>query len=402
MPSALWAKTVWLFCQPLKMPDFQRSASPQEQDALSERERNKGVILGFIPRIHIYIRKNDFMDCRNKSGNDISDCFLALKIRLVIGSFLLTCLSLQLTQESYAQESIRIGVYAYQAPAETLTRLEPFRIYLSESIEKPVEIVPQDSWDSLILSMATSRLDYAIVTAGVYAAAMQSCDCVEPLVKPVLPDNAEGYRPMLMSASDGPVFDISDMYGRRLTIVGEGSTVAHRLGLAELQQQNIDPDKQFRSVRYQDTLEEAVQQLLRQGTDAVMTWSLAELDDDLPSPDGGLAYLAAKDESFDVSSIRMIWAGRPVPLALHIVHEDMPAATRESLLEAMLALTPDKEAAFDAVRERLSLEWQVARVQEFTPLLEALYGSVNNNQTTKQPADSSEQNTPPSNSGIQN
>ena len=128
-------------------------------------------------------------------------------------------------------------------------------------------------------------------------------------------------------------------------------------------------------MRYKATLEEGIQQLLRQSTDAVMTWSLASLEDDLPSGDGGLAYMVAKDNTFDVNSVRMIWAGRPTPLALHIVHEDMPAVTREALQEAMIALTSENEAAFEAVRERFSMSWQAARAQDFTPLIDAIYGA---------------------------
>ncbi len=92
----------------------------------------------------------------------------------------------------------RIGMIESEAAKLSPGELERIRSGYADALSMPVEIIRARDFPALIDAQASARIEYAIFSAAAYSTAYLICECIEPLVQPVVADGASGTRTVLL------------------------------------------------------------------------------------------------------------------------------------------------------------------------------------------------------------
>jgi ABC-type phosphate/phosphonate transport system substrate-binding protein len=261
-------------------------------------------------------------------------------------------------------EVFRAGFLADAAPGHQRQLYRPFRDHMEAVLQRPVELVAFRDSRSLMMAMQREDIGYAMAPASIFIATHRLCACVAPLGSQPNRDGSDGVFAAVLVVEDGTVDDLGDLADKRLALVGEGSVVAHRVGLAELDRAELgfQPDQ----LRFAATLAEAVGHLETGEADAILSWTR--------QADGAILFdhEPARALPNEIrADLRILWRSRPVPGSTHFIHAGLPELTAEALQAMLIGLTGTDGDAFDAIDQGSGRGFVARQMVDFAPLLDA-------------------------------
>jgi ABC-type phosphate/phosphonate transport system substrate-binding protein len=261
-------------------------------------------------------------------------------------------------------EVFRAGFLADAAPGHQRQLYRPFRDHMEAVLQRPVELVPFRDARSLMMAMQREDIGYAMAPASIFIATHRLCACVAPLGSQPNRDGSDGVFAAVLVVDDGTVDDLGDLADKRLALVGEGSVVAHRVGLAELDRAELgfQPDQ----LRFAATLAEAVGHLETGEADAILSWTR--------QADGAILFDREPARALPNeirADLRILWRSRPVPGSTHFIHAGLPELTAEALQAMLIGLTGTDGDAFDAIDQGSGRGFVARQMVDFAPLLDA-------------------------------
>lgn len=258
----------------------------------------------------------------------------------------------------------RVGFLADAAPGHQRSLYLPFRSHLEAVLSRPVELVPFRDARGLMMAIQRQDIGYAMAPSSVFAATHRLCACVTPLGTQPNRDGSQGLFSVLLALEGGSIGGLDDAADARLAIVGEGSVVAHRVGLSELWRTDLQLSPE--NVLFTETLQEAADALAAGQADAILSWSR--------QADGRVMFdrEPASTLSDEVrSNLRVVWRSRPVPGYTHFTHLDLPEPLSETLQAMLIELTGRNGDAFDAIDQGSGRGFVARDLGDYDPLLEA-------------------------------
>jgi phosphonate transport system substrate-binding protein len=243
---------------------------------------------------------------------------------------------------------LRVGIAAGANPAYRIRQVEPFRKYLETRLGIPVEIVPATNYLSLIDAQSSGNVSYAVYSASAFASADALCHCVEPLVQPRGPNQAAGYYSIVIVKATGPINNLADAKGARLSYTRGPSIAGHLLPFSAFTAEGTPAERLFGALVPADDAEGAVRTLLRGDADAAIAW--ASLSGDVAEGyDRGILRKLVADGSLAMSDIRIVWKSPLIPYGPHAVRTDLPDDLKLLLRDALLAMPDGDPQAYDAI-----------------------------------------------------
>lgn len=263
-------------------------------------------------------------------------------------------------------QPFRIGFLANTAPGNQQILMAPFRNHVERSLNRPVEFIPFHEARGLVMAMEQKTISYAIGPGSILAATHTLCSCVAPLGVQLNADGSRGLFSVLIVPEDGTVLDPEELLAERLIVVGEGSVVAHQIGLSDLWAQGVrlDPDQ---NLHFAPSLTEAVELVQAGQADAILSWTR--------QADGGILFAAppAHQLEEDVrSGLRIIWRSRPVLGLSHYAHRDLGDALIDQLRELLIELAGRDGEAFFAVDQGSGRPFVATSIADYAPHMDAL------------------------------
>jgi phosphonate transport system substrate-binding protein len=243
---------------------------------------------------------------------------------------------------------LRVGILATDNPSAELKRLEPFRAYLSARLSLPVELVPTTSAETLIEAESSGRVPYAILSASAYAAASESCKCVEPLAQPTAFDGSRGFYAVLLARADSPITTLADTDGKRLALGAADSVTGHLLPLKEFAAAGIDPATHFGALYESPGPVDAIAALLDGRADLALAWSSLTGDAAAGYSFGPLHTMVAAG-AVSMDQLRIVWQSPLIPFGPHTVRTDMAGEEKTLLRDALVAMAAEAPDVLDAV-----------------------------------------------------
>ena len=236
----------------------------------------------------------------------------------------------------------QVGFLADSAPDHQQALYVPFRQHLEAVLQRPVELIGFRDSRGLMLAMQRADIQYAMAPGTVFAATHRLCACVVPLATQPNRDGAIGLYSVLISDTNGSIADMDDLEEARLIIVGEGSAMAHRIGLSELWRAEVRFPED--AIQFRPTLGAAVATLQAGEADAVLSWTRQS--------EGSLLFdqePAAELDEDSRASLRIIWRSRPVTGHSHFAHDALDEGTLTTLRSMLVRLDGTDGDAFDAI-----------------------------------------------------
>lgn len=259
----------------------------------------------------------------------------------------------------------QVGFLADSAPSHQQALYLPFRQHLEAVLQRPVELIAFRDSRGLMLAMQRADIDYAMAPGAVFAATHRLCTCVVPLGTQPNRDGAVGLYSVLISDVNSQVDDLGDLEEARLIVVGEGSAVAHRVGLSELWRAEVQLSDE--GVHYAPSLDVAVLQLQVGEADAILSWTRqAEgraLFDQEPAA-------TLDDESR--ADLEIIWRSRPVTGHSHFAHAALDEGTLTTLRSMLIRLDGTDGDAFDAIDRGSGRGFVERQLEDYQVTLDAL------------------------------
>lgn len=238
-------------------------------------------------------------------------------------SALLTCAAIGLGTVAQAQTVFRVTAIPDESPTELARKAEPLMKYLESQLGMKVEFTPVTDYAASVEALVNKKVDMAWFGGFTFVQAhVRSGGKVIPLVQR---EEDEKFKSVFIT-SDPAVKTLADLKGKDVSFGSQSSTSGHLMPRSFLLDQGLNPEKAFRRVAYSGahdaTIAAVASGKVQGGALNISVWE---------------KFVAEK--KVDTTKVRVIFTTPPYYDYNWTVHADMPAATRQKLTDAMLALS---------------------------------------------------------------
>lgn len=238
---------------------------------------------------------------------------------------LMTCAILAFGALAHAQQVFRVSAIPDESPTELARKAEPLMNYLEGKLGMKVEFTPVTDYAAAVEALVNKRIDLAWFGGFTFVQAhARSGGKVIPIVQR---EEDEKFRSVFIT-SDAGIKSLADLKGKDVSFGSQSSTSGHLMPRSVLLQAGLDPDQDFRRVAYSGAHDATVAAVasgkVQAGALNISVWD----------------KLVA-EKKVDAAKVRVFFTTPPYHDYNWSVHAEMPAATREKLTAALLALSRD-------------------------------------------------------------
>jgi phosphonate transport system substrate-binding protein len=256
---------------------------------------------------------------------------------------LLTSALMLAAGSSFAQTVFRVTAIPDEAPTELARKAAPLMKYLEERLGMKVEFTPVTDYAAAVEALASRKVDMAWFGGFTFVQAnIRSGGKAMPIVQR---EEDERFRSVFITG-DPAIKTLADLKGKDVSFGSQSSTSGHLMPRSFLLQAGVDPDKDFKRVAYSGAHDATIAAVaagkVQAGALNISVWE---------------KFVAEK--KVDTTKVTAFYTTPPYYDYNWTVHADMPAATREKLTQALLALSRNDAAG----KEILELQ----RATRFVP-----------------------------------
>ena len=226
---------------------------------------------------------------------------------------------------SFAQPVFRVTAIPDESPTELARKAAPLVKYLERRLGMKVEFTPVTDYAASVEALANKQVDMAWFGGFTFVQAnVRSGGKVIPIVQRA---EDETFKSVFIT-TDPAIRTLADLKGKDLSFGSQSSTSGHLMPRSFLLQAGLDPDKDFKRVAYSGahdaTIAAVASGKVQAGALNISVWE----------------KLVA-DGKVDTAKVRVFFTTPTYYDYNWSVHADMPAALRDKLRQALLALSRD-------------------------------------------------------------
>jgi phosphonate transport system substrate-binding protein len=230
---------------------------------------------------------------------------------------------------------LRLGVTRFLAAEEVRARFAGLLPYLSERLDRPVELVIAADSRGLIELLDEGEIHIAALSSAAYVRATRERDDLRILATPLARGGSKGYGGAILVRARSEIRSLDDLRGRPFCYVKRDSTSGWLLPRAELREAGLDPDRDLRGVHYGNQHEETLKLLHREECDAAAVFT-------------NIWHEAGK-HGMSPDAFRAI-ANYHMPHDAYVVTKAMSEKEAEAIRAALLSLEPGSDVAERVLR----------------------------------------------------
>jgi phosphonate transport system substrate-binding protein len=250
---------------------------------------------------------------------------------------LLSCVLMAGGLAAQAQSVFRITAIPDESPTELARKAAPLVKYLEGKLGMKVEYTPVTDYAASVEALVNKKVDMAWFGGFTFVQAnVRSGGKMLPIVQR---EEDEKFRSVFIT-SDPAIQSLADLKGKDLSFGSQSSTSGHLMPRNFLLQAGLNPDKDLHRVAFSGahdaTIAAVASGKVQAGALNISVWE---------------KFVA--DKRVDTTRVRVFYTTPPYYDYNWTVHADMPAALREKLTAAFLALdpaTPEGKAVLDLQR----------------------------------------------------
>ena len=266
----------------------------------------------------------------------MSHVSISRAVRLVLVGLVASFLAL-FSAMTFAQAVFKVTAIPDESPTELARKAAPLIKYLEKTLGMKVEFTPVTDYAASVEALANKQVDMAWYGGFTFVQAnIRSGGKAIPLVQR---EEDEKFRSVFIT-SDPAIKTLADLKGKNVSFGSASSTSGHLMPRSFLMQAGIDPDKDFKRVAFSGAHDATIAAVAAGKVEAgalnISVWE---------------KFVA--DKKVDTSKVNVFFTTPPYFDYNWTVHADMPAATREKLTKAFLALnsnTPEGKEILDLQR----------------------------------------------------
>jgi phosphonate transport system substrate-binding protein len=226
---------------------------------------------------------------------------------------------------SQAQQVFRVTAIPDESPTELARKAAPLMKYLETKLGVKVEFTPVTDYAASVEALVNKKVDMAWFGGFTFVQAnVRSGGKIIPLVQR---EEDEKFKSVFIT-SDPAIKTLTDLKGKDVSFGSQSSTSGHLMPRSYLMEAGLNPDKDFKRVAFSGahdaTIAAVASGKVQAGALNISVWNKF-----------------VDEKKVDTTKVRVFFTTPPYYDYNWSVHADMPAAMREKLSAAMLALSPD-------------------------------------------------------------
>lgn len=231
----------------------------------------------------------------------------------------------------YDGPAFRFGITRYLPTEMVETALNPLTRYLSDQLERNVELVVVDDFGRLANLLINGDVDMAALSSSTYVRAHARDPSLRPLVTPVRKGGNNDYEGYILVRSDSDINTLQDLRGKVFCYVSPTSTSGYLYPRALLRDNGIRPEEHFATTRF--------------GGDHLGTLSALYNG----ACDGAAVYATiwhnGEEHGMPPQKFRPIATTDRIPDDAYVIAKTVDAGTAEAIKEALTQLKPGSPLA---------------------------------------------------------
>lgn len=225
---------------------------------------------------------------------------------------------------AFAQQVLRVTTIPEEAATEQIRKFGPITRYLEKSLGMKVEFTPVNDYPAAVEALVNKQVD--LVWFGGFThvqAQIRSGGKIVAIAQREEDDNR--FRSVFITQKDSGITKLADLKGKEFSFGSQSSTSGHLMPRFNLLKAGVDPDKDFKRVAYSGAHDATIA--------SVVSGRVAAAALDIT-----VWRRFVNEKKVDISKVDVFFTTPPFFNYNWSVHADMPAALRERITKAFLAL----------------------------------------------------------------
>ncbi|MCW5653614.1 putative selenate ABC transporter substrate-binding protein [Hydrogenophaga sp.] len=234
--------------------------------------------------------------------------------------------ALSLCAGAHAQASFKVTTIPEEAASEQIRKFGPMVKYLERSLGTKVEFVPVSDYPAAVEALVNKQVDLVWFGGFTFVQAkLRSGDKVVPLVQR---EEDTQFRSVFITQKDSGIKTLADLKGKQVSFGSASSTSGHLMPRSFLLEAGIEPERDFKRVAFSGAHDATIASVVSGRVDAAAL-------------DITVWRKFVSENKVDTSKVDVFYTTPPYFNYNWSVHADMPAAQREKVTKALLALSTD-------------------------------------------------------------
>lgn len=228
---------------------------------------------------------------------------------------------------AHAETVFRVTAIPDESPTELARKAEPLMEYLSEKLGMKVEYTPVTDYAAAVEALANQQVDMAWFGGFTYVQAnVRSNGNAIPIIQRA---EDEGFQSVFITTKKD-IKTLSDLKGKTVSFGSASSTSGHLWPRAFLLEEGVNPEEDFKQVAFSGAHDATIAAVASGRVDAgalnIKVWKKFVSEGKVDTEKVIKFYTTPGYYNYN-------WT----------VHSSVPEETRNKIIEAFLALTPDSE-----------------------------------------------------------
>ena len=224
---------------------------------------------------------------------------------------------------AHAQQVFRVTSIPEEAASEQLRKFGPLVKYLSRELGTKVEFVPVTDYPAAVEALVNKQVEMVWFGGFTFVQAkIRSGDKVIPLVQR---EEDTQFRSVFITQLDSGIKTLADLKGKNVSFGSQSSTSGHLMPRSFLLQAGLNPERDFKRVAFSGAHDATIASVVSGRVDAAAL-------------DITVWRKFVDEKKIDTSKVNVFYTTPPYFNYNYAVHADMPAAQRERVTKALLAL----------------------------------------------------------------
>ncbi|XFO68368.1 putative phosphite transport system-binding protein PtxB [Sporomusa silvacetica DSM 10669] len=257
------------------------------------------------------------------------------------------------TQPVPEMKVLRVGAIPAEDAQKTREAYKALTNYLEKKTGLPVELFVATDYSGVIEAMRGGKLDIAYFGPFSYVLAADKANA-EAYAVEKRKGSGTSYKSLVITSPDSGIEKLADIKGRTYAFVDPASTSGNLIPRSFYKKNDIDPDKDFKSVVYAGGHDAAALAVKNHKVDA------ASMDD--------ITYSNMKEKNLiSDQDIKIIYQSDPIPGSVWAWRKDLPDTLKGTIKQAFLEVAKEDPAALSAYG---------GKVEDYAPANDADYNVI--------------------------
>jgi len=222
-----------------------------------------------------------------------------------------------------AQQVLKVTTIPEEAATEQLRKFGPITRYLEKSLGMKVEFTPVNDYPAAVEALVNKQVD--LVWFGGFTHVQAQIRSGGKIIPIAQREEDTKFRSVFIANKDSGITKLSDLKGRQFSFGSASSTSGSLMPRSFLLEAGIEPERDFKRIAYSGAHDATIASVVSGRVDAAVL-------------DITVWNKFVSDKKVDTSKTDVFYTTPPYFNYNWSVHADMPAALRERITKALLAL----------------------------------------------------------------